>query len=82
MWRIADAQGSTNPIELADTDGEGKPLGNLLLKLVAWRVRNLPAGLFQKLADLTSQFGWVSMPAFLQRLLSSLAHPLTKPIGC
>ena len=79
---VADAQGGTNPIELADTDGEGKPLGKLLLNLVAWRVRSLSARLFQKPAHFASHFGWMSMPAFLQRLLPSLAHPLAQPIGC
>ena len=64
LGRIADAQGGTNPIKLTDTNGEGKPLDQLLLDLVARRVRSLSAGLFQPLSDLASQFGWVSMPAF------------------
>src|SRR5258708_6645864 len=82
LGRIADAQGGTHPIELADTDGEGKPLGKLLLNLVAWRVRSLSARLFQKLAHFASHFPWMSMPAFLQRLLPALAHPLAQPVGC
>jgi len=41
----------------------------------------MSARLFQPRSDLASQFGWVPMPALLQRLFSSLAHPLTKPIG-
>jgi hypothetical protein len=71
----------TNSFALAAADGEGKPLGKWGLDCVAWRARSLSARLFQPLLDLASQFDRVSMPAFLQRQLSSLAHPPTKPIG-
>jgi hypothetical protein len=42
----------------------------------------LPTGLFQKRAHLAPQFARVPMSAFLQRLLSTLTHPLPEPIGC
>jgi hypothetical protein len=81
LRRIADSEHGANPIDLTDTDRKSKLLGKLRLDLVARDRGSLATSFFQKRAHFAPQFDRVPMSAFLQRLLSTLTHPLAEPIG-